>query len=197
LCLHYLKQLSPLDFNGPYYLSIAGNLLQSHDSFDVINLATGQAFAKAPSATAEQLHETVAAASHAFKAWPALGYDGRQKYLNAYADALEVHRDELSRLLPLEQGKLLKTMAERGCAAPPHNQKKEQGKTRHFYVAGHTTFELSEDRSDLSISCARRSRRRTDIPLKRKAIHSLRGPSVRWTICWVRHYSDKEPPAQA
>nr|WP_255221856.1 aldehyde dehydrogenase family protein [Paraburkholderia terrae] len=99
-------------FHGPYYLSIAGNLLQSHDSFDVINPATGEAFAKAPSASAEHLDEAVAAASHAFKAWSALGYDGRQKYLNAYADALEVHRDELSRLLTLEQGKPLKTMAE-------------------------------------------------------------------------------------
>jgi acyl-CoA reductase-like NAD-dependent aldehyde dehydrogenase len=41
-----------------------------------------------------------------------LGYDGRQKYLNAYANALEVHRDEWSRLLTLEQGKPLKTMVE-------------------------------------------------------------------------------------
>ncbi|AJY42104.1 aldehyde dehydrogenase family protein [Burkholderia humptydooensis] len=99
-------------FHGPYYLSIAGNLVKSQDSFDVINPATGEVFAKAPAASAEQLEEAVAAARHAFKAWSALGYDGRQKYLNAYADALEVHRDELSRLLTLEQGKPLKTMAE-------------------------------------------------------------------------------------
>ncbi|WP_254368908.1 MULTISPECIES: aldehyde dehydrogenase family protein [Paraburkholderia] len=65
-----------------------------------------------PGSLSRQLEEAVAAARHAVKAWSALGYDGRQKYLNAYADALEVHRDELSRLLILEQGKPLKTMAE-------------------------------------------------------------------------------------
>jgi acyl-CoA reductase-like NAD-dependent aldehyde dehydrogenase len=99
-------------FNGPYYLSIAGNLARSQDSFDVINPATGEVFAKAPAASGGQLEEAVAAARHAFKAWSALGYDGRQKYLNAYANALEVHRDEWSRLLTLEQGKPLKTMVE-------------------------------------------------------------------------------------
>lgn len=35
-------------FHGPYYLSIAGNLLPSLDSFGVINPATGEVFAKAP-----------------------------------------------------------------------------------------------------------------------------------------------------
>src|SRR5882757_5977373 len=49
-------------FNGPYYLSIAGNLVKSQDSFDVINPATGEVFAKAPAASAEQLEEAVAAA---------------------------------------------------------------------------------------------------------------------------------------
>lgn len=99
-------------FHGPYYLSIGGDLVKSRDSFDVINPATGEVFAKAPAASAEQLERAVAAAKHAFKAWSALGYDGRQEYLNAYADALEVHRDELSCLLTLEQGKPLKSMAE-------------------------------------------------------------------------------------
>ena len=42
-------------FNGPYYLSIAGNLVKSQDSFDVINPATGEVFAKAPAASAGSL----------------------------------------------------------------------------------------------------------------------------------------------
>ena len=49
-------------FNGPYYLSIAGNLVKSQDSFDVINPATGEVFAKAPAASGGQLEEAVAAA---------------------------------------------------------------------------------------------------------------------------------------
>jgi acyl-CoA reductase-like NAD-dependent aldehyde dehydrogenase len=99
-------------FDGPYYLSIAGKLVESNDSFDVINPATGEVFAQAPSATAEQLDEAIAAARAAFNGWSALGYDERQDYLNAYADALQACRDELARLLTQEQGKPLKTMAE-------------------------------------------------------------------------------------
>ena len=99
-------------FNGPYYLSIAGKLVQTEDSFDVMNPANGQVLAKAPAGTPEQLDDAVAAAKSAFKTWSALSYDEREKCLLAYADALEVHRDELSELLTLEQGKPLKTMAE-------------------------------------------------------------------------------------
>jgi acyl-CoA reductase-like NAD-dependent aldehyde dehydrogenase len=99
-------------FDGPYYLSIDGNLVEADDTFDVINPATGAVLAKAPAATSAQLEQAVAGAKAAFKGWSALGYDRRQQYLNDYADALEVHRDALARLLTLEQGKPLKTMAE-------------------------------------------------------------------------------------
>ncbi|WP_249673399.1 aldehyde dehydrogenase family protein [Pseudomonas abieticivorans] len=102
---------SPI-FDGPYYLSIDGKLVQTSDTFPVINPATGQVFAHAPAASAEQLDSAVAAAKKAFKSWAALGYDRREIYLNAYADALQQHRDELAQLLTLEQGKPLKTMAE-------------------------------------------------------------------------------------
>lgn len=99
-------------FDGPYYLSIAGKLVESERTFDVVNPATGEVFAEAPAATAEQFDQAVAAAKVAFKIWSALGYERREEYLNAYADALEAHRDELARLLTQEQGKPLKTMAE-------------------------------------------------------------------------------------
>lgn len=98
-------------FDGPYYLSIAGKLVEAKDSFDVINPATGKVFAKAPAASAEQLDEAIAAAKMAFKTWSAISYDERQVYLDRYADALQEHRDELVRLLTLEQGKPLETMA--------------------------------------------------------------------------------------
>ncbi|WP_215399265.1 aldehyde dehydrogenase family protein [Rheinheimera oceanensis] len=98
-------------FDGPYYLSIAGKLVEAKDSFDVINPATGKVFAKAPAASAEQLEAAIAAAKTAFKTWSAISYDERQVYLDRYADALQQHRDELVRLLTLEQGKPLNTMA--------------------------------------------------------------------------------------
>jgi len=69
-------------FDGPYYLSIAGKLIESKDSFDVVNPATGKVLAKAPAATAGQLDAAIAEAKAAFKSWSALRYDGRQKYLN-------------------------------------------------------------------------------------------------------------------
>lgn len=99
-------------FDGPYYLSIAGELVSTDAHFDVFNPATGEVFAKAPSGSPEQLEAAIAAAKGAFKTWSVLSYEQRQSYLDAYADALLEHRDELARLLTLEQGKPLKTMAE-------------------------------------------------------------------------------------
>ncbi|HEX8602067.1 MAG TPA: aldehyde dehydrogenase family protein [Pseudoduganella sp.] len=99
-------------FDGAYYLSIDGKLVPSETTFDVVNPATGALLARAPAGTIAQLDDAIAAASTAFKSWSAIGYDKRQQYLNDYADALEAHRDELARLLVLEQGKPLKTMAE-------------------------------------------------------------------------------------
>ncbi|WP_455924492.1 aldehyde dehydrogenase family protein [Pseudomonas putida] len=100
-------------FTGPYYVSIAGKLVEAEPSTPVINPATGEVFAHAPSATAAQLDQAVAAAKAAFKPWAALGYAGREKYLLDYAAALQTHRQDLARLLTLEQGKPLETGAQR------------------------------------------------------------------------------------
>jgi len=99
-------------FNTPFFMSIDGKLVSSDQQFDVINPATGQVLAQAPSASAQDMEDAIASAKSAFKTWSALSYDQRQAYLEAYADALESHRDELAKLLTLEQGKPLKTMAE-------------------------------------------------------------------------------------
>jgi len=98
-------------FDGPYYLNIDGQLVQTADSFDVENPATGKVFAQAPSASPEQLNQAIDAAKRAFKSWSKLGYDERERYLKAYADALDSHRDELARLLTTEQGKPFTTEA--------------------------------------------------------------------------------------
>jgi acyl-CoA reductase-like NAD-dependent aldehyde dehydrogenase len=99
-------------FDGPYYLSIGGQLVPSANSVEVLNPATGAPLAQAPAASLAQLDEAIGAARTAFASWSALGADQRQRYLEAYADALDSHRDELARLLVLEQGKPLKSMAE-------------------------------------------------------------------------------------
>lgn len=106
------RQAAKADFfTGPFYLSIAGKLVEAIETFDVINPATGKVFAQAPAASAEQLDEAIKAAKVAFKSWSAIGYDERQAYLDRYADALQESRDDLVRLLTLEQGKPLTTMA--------------------------------------------------------------------------------------
>lgn len=98
-------------FDGPYYLSIDGQLLQTADGFDVENPATGKVFAQAPSASPEQLDQAISAAKKAFKTWSILSYDEREHYLKVYADALDSYRDELARLLTMEQGKPFATEA--------------------------------------------------------------------------------------
>lgn len=98
-------------FSAPFHLTIDGKLVEAERTFDVINPATGKVLAQAPNASPEQLDEAIAAAKVAFKGWSALSYDERQVYMERYADALQEHRDDMVRLLTLEQGKPLLTMA--------------------------------------------------------------------------------------
>ena len=100
-----------VDFTGPYALSINGELVSTDATFDVYNPATGEVLAQAPEGTTEHVEKAVAAAKAAFPAWSRLSWEERSAYVGRYADALEAHRDELARLLTLEQGKPLRTMA--------------------------------------------------------------------------------------
>ncbi|WP_260927585.1 aldehyde dehydrogenase family protein [Novosphingobium sp. 9] len=100
-----------VDFAAPYKLSIAGKLIEANRTFDVLNPATNEVFAQAPEGSPEQLEEAIAAAKAAFPAWAALSWDERGAMIEAYADALEAHKDELITLLTLEQGKPRHSMA--------------------------------------------------------------------------------------
>ena len=100
-----------LDLFASYALSIDGQLVSPAQTFPVYNPATGAVLAHAPEGLAEHLDQAVAAAKAAFPAWSALTWEERSAYIGRYADVLEAHKEDLARLLTLEQGKPLHTMA--------------------------------------------------------------------------------------
>lgn len=74
-------------------------------TFDVLNPADGSVVAACPAATTADVDAAVAAARRAFPAWAALPDAQRVEKLNAVADAIERHHQELSELITREQGK--------------------------------------------------------------------------------------------
>jgi acyl-CoA reductase-like NAD-dependent aldehyde dehydrogenase len=84
---------------------IDGELAGSEQSFDVINPATGQAFARCPSASRAQLDRAVDAARRAFGEWRQLAFEQRSALLKRLADALRAQQEPLAELLTREQGK--------------------------------------------------------------------------------------------
>ena len=75
--------------------------------FDVINPATGAAFAQCPAGSLAQLDAAVNAAQAAFKTWRHRSHALRCEHLGAIADDIEQDADALARLIVREQGKPL------------------------------------------------------------------------------------------
>lgn len=90
-----------------YRLLIDGELVPGVSAFDVVNPATGAAFASAPKADEAMLERAVAAAKRAQPAWSALPVDERAALVNKLADTLEARIGEFASLLTAEQGKPL------------------------------------------------------------------------------------------
>jgi len=90
-----------------YRLLIGGELVDTADHLDVINPATGTAFARVPRAGLAEADRAIAAAKAAQPAWGARPIGERRAALTALADAIAARKDELARLLTLEQGKPL------------------------------------------------------------------------------------------
>lgn len=84
----------------------------SPTSFDVVNPATGEAFAQCPDATREQLDRAVAAARRAFGAWKNTSPEQRRDALRAFGAAVRARLDEIAALLTREQGKPLQRAKE-------------------------------------------------------------------------------------
>ncbi|MEU1618689.1 aldehyde dehydrogenase family protein [Streptomyces sp. NPDC005722] len=90
----------------PLTATIAGQAHPTRAGIPVINPATGEVFATAPDATAEDVDTAVKAAYDAFAAWrsdPA----ARRAALHAAADAVGAAQDEIAAILTAEQGKPL------------------------------------------------------------------------------------------
>lgn len=91
-----------------YTLLINGKRLTTEEHFDVLNPATGSAFAQSPSATKTQLDLAVSAARSAFKSWSKVSNNERKAACHRIADIIEANAAELAKLLTQEQGKPLK-----------------------------------------------------------------------------------------
>ncbi|WP_424533551.1 aldehyde dehydrogenase family protein [Sphaerisporangium viridialbum] len=89
-----------------FVATVAGRDLVTSSRFDVINPATGQVLATAPSVLPEQLDEVFGAAAAAAPKW-ARDEDGRRAAMRQAAALIEAHAAELAVILTSEQGKPL------------------------------------------------------------------------------------------
>jgi acyl-CoA reductase-like NAD-dependent aldehyde dehydrogenase len=94
-----------MDFFTDYTLTIDGQAFPASSRMDVINPATGAAFATAPVAGAAELNAAVAAAQTAKSAWRALGISRRRELLLALSKAITEHADGFTQLFVKEQGR--------------------------------------------------------------------------------------------
>jgi acyl-CoA reductase-like NAD-dependent aldehyde dehydrogenase len=84
---------------------IDGELVTGKEWFDVINPATGQAFARAPSLSRAELDRAVAGARRAFPGWRATPVADRRAAIGRMAQILTDNAAALAQLLTEEQGK--------------------------------------------------------------------------------------------
>lgn len=92
-----------------FRLLIDGRLIETAQSFAVINPANEQVIAQCPRATPEHLEQAVQAAKRAYPAWSGMPAAKRGSVLFLLADALERNQQRIAELLTLEQGKPIAT----------------------------------------------------------------------------------------
>src|SRR3546814_3022290 len=94
-----------MNFEADYRMLIDGTLVDSYGRIDVVNPATGEAFASAPDCTAALLARAIEAGRRAFKGWRNTPIAQRQACLQKAADILTENADQLARLFTREQGR--------------------------------------------------------------------------------------------
>ncbi len=90
-----------------YPLYLNGALVESEPAWNVVNPATGEAFAKVSTINRAHLAQAISDAHAAFAGWRGLSAKARGEYLRRMATELDQRRDELARLLSSENGKPL------------------------------------------------------------------------------------------
>src|SRR5687767_10953305 len=85
--------------NGEWVLAEAGA------TFDVTNPADGSVVAKVTNGAAPEIQRAVTAAHAAFREWSLLAPKDRGRFLLRIQELMEERRDELARLVTLENGK--------------------------------------------------------------------------------------------
>ena len=90
-----------------FRLVIDGALHDGASSFEVVNPATGEPFARCPKADTALLETAVAAARRAFPTWAATPINERAALVVRVADAVEARIADVAALLTAEQGKPL------------------------------------------------------------------------------------------
>jgi acyl-CoA reductase-like NAD-dependent aldehyde dehydrogenase len=90
-----------------FALLIDGESVRGREWFDVIDPATGRAFARAPAAGRAELERAVSAARAAFVSFRETSYEARRELIRRMAQVLRDHQADLAELLTREQGKPL------------------------------------------------------------------------------------------
>jgi len=88
-----------------YEMIINGKGVSSDAFVDVVNPATGEAFAKVPDCSKDQLDQAVKAAQEAFKGWKNVPIEERQDLLRKAGTVLMENAKELSHIFTREQGR--------------------------------------------------------------------------------------------
>jgi acyl-CoA reductase-like NAD-dependent aldehyde dehydrogenase len=89
----------------PFSMYIDGQPVQSGNSFEVINPATGKPFAEVQLGSTAHVEQAVAAAKAAFPAWSKTSDEERKALCHALAAALEANFTEFMELVTKETGK--------------------------------------------------------------------------------------------
>jgi aminomuconate-semialdehyde/2-hydroxymuconate-6-semialdehyde dehydrogenase len=87
--------------NGEFFAPTGGEYLDDY------NPASGEVFAKIANGTSHDVQKAVDAAKMAFPAWKAMPAEDRFRILNAIAEGIETHIDELASAESRDQGKPL------------------------------------------------------------------------------------------
>lgn len=88
-----------------YKMLIDGQLVDAAATMDVVNPATGKAFAQAPRASADDLDKAVAAAQRAFKTWKNVPIAERRDALRKAGQIIMANAQALASLFTAEQGR--------------------------------------------------------------------------------------------